>query len=76
MQKILPNEAYCSIYDSVADETKQMKRKGTDPVIVDFVSLDMKSKKKVRLTNYESFLFFVFFKSNISRIMMAGKHSI
>uniref|UniRef100_A0A1J3HB27 DNA-directed RNA polymerase subunit beta n=1 Tax=Noccaea caerulescens TaxID=107243 RepID=A0A1J3HB27_NOCCA len=43
-QKIYPNEPYCSIYDSVTNSTKPLKRKGTDPVIVDFVSLDMKSK--------------------------------
>ncbi|CAH8299301.1 unnamed protein product [Eruca vesicaria subsp. sativa] len=44
-QKIYPGEAYCTVYDEVTSEPKHMKRKGTDPVIVDFVSLDTKSKK-------------------------------
>ncbi|KAL0700208.1 hypothetical protein Bca4012_056330 [Brassica carinata] len=50
-QKVYPGETYCSIYDGVANEVKEMKRKGTDPVIVDFVSLDMKSKNHPQKAN-------------------------
>ncbi|XP_009102799.2 DNA-directed RNA polymerase I subunit 2 [Brassica rapa] len=50
-QKIYPNETYCSIYDGVTNDYKPMKRKGTDPVIVDFVSLDMKSKNHPQKAN-------------------------
>jgi DNA-directed RNA polymerase I subunit RPA2 len=50
-QKLYPDEPYCSIYDEVTNKTRHMKRKGTDPVIVDFVSVDMKSKKHPQRAN-------------------------
>lgn len=53
-QKIYPDEPYCSIYDEVTNSTRSMKRKGTDPVIVDFVSVDMKSKKHPQKVKFNS----------------------
>ncbi|KAL1205116.1 DNA-directed RNA polymerase I subunit 2 [Cardamine amara subsp. amara] len=50
-QKIYPDDPYCSIYDEVTNSVRTMKRKGTDPVIVDFVSVDMKSKKHPQKAN-------------------------
>ncbi|CAN8290752.1 unnamed protein product [Cochlearia groenlandica] len=45
-QKIYPDEPYYSIYDGSLNKIKTVKKKGTDPVIVDFVSLDMKTNKE------------------------------
>ncbi|XP_024007983.1 DNA-directed RNA polymerase I subunit 2 [Eutrema salsugineum] len=50
-QKIYPNEPYCSIHDGVTNSIKTIKRKGTDPVVVDFVSVDMKSKTHPQKAN-------------------------
>ncbi|VVA93013.1 unnamed protein product [Arabis nemorensis] len=50
-QKIYPNEPYCSIYDNITNSTKTLNRKGTDPVIVDFVSVDMQSKTHPQKAN-------------------------
>ncbi|EFH69848.1 hypothetical protein ARALYDRAFT_313639 [Arabidopsis lyrata subsp. lyrata] len=50
-QKIYPDEPYCRIYDEVTGKQRLMKGKGTDPVIVDFVSVDMKSKKHPQKAN-------------------------
>ncbi|XP_010460771.1 PREDICTED: DNA-directed RNA polymerase I subunit 2 isoform X1 [Camelina sativa] len=50
-QKIYPDEPYYSVYDEVTSRIRTTRRKGTDPVIVDFVSVDMKSKKHPQKAN-------------------------
>ncbi|XP_010520079.1 PREDICTED: DNA-directed RNA polymerase I subunit 2 [Tarenaya hassleriana] len=50
-QTIHPNEPYCSIHHEVTNSFKTMVRKGTEPVIVDYVAVDMKSKNHPRKVN-------------------------
>lgn len=45
---IRPNEPYCCIYDEVTSSTKTNKRKGSEPVIVDYVAVDVKNKKPLQ----------------------------
>ncbi|KAL6327673.1 hypothetical protein AAG906_022613 [Vitis piasezkii] len=40
-QMINPNEPYCSIYNEVTSSTRATKLKGSEPVIVDYVALDV-----------------------------------
>lgn len=48
---IQPDEPYCSIYDEVAGNTRNMKLKGSEAVIVDYVSVDVKNKKHPQKVN-------------------------
>ncbi|KAG7020194.1 DNA-directed RNA polymerase I subunit 2 [Cucurbita argyrosperma subsp. argyrosperma] len=50
-QMIKPDEPYCSIYDEVAGTTRNMKLKGSEPVFVDYVSVDVKNKKHPQKVN-------------------------
>ncbi|KAG6650617.1 DNA-directed RNA polymerase I subunit 2 isoform X1 [Carya illinoinensis] len=50
-QMIRPNEPYCCIYDEVTSSTKTNKRKGSEPVIVDYVAVDVKNKKPLQKVN-------------------------
>ncbi|KAL6327625.1 hypothetical protein AAG906_022046 [Vitis piasezkii] len=49
-QMINPNEPYCSIYNEVTSSTRATKLKGSEPVIVDYVALDVKNKKHPQKT--------------------------
>lgn len=48
---IQPDEPYCSIYDEVAGTTRTMKLKGSEAVIVDYVSVDVKNKNNPQKVN-------------------------
>lgn len=50
-QMINPNEPYCSIYNEVTSSTRATKLKGSEPVIVDYVALDVKNKKHPQKVN-------------------------
>ncbi|KAJ8755444.1 hypothetical protein K2173_019242 [Erythroxylum novogranatense] len=50
-QKIHPNEPYCSVYNEVTNTTRTNNRKGSDPVIVDYVAVDTKNKKYLQKVN-------------------------
>ncbi|XAR63561.1 DNA-directed RNA polymerase [Bertholletia excelsa] len=50
-QKINPNDPYCSIYDEVTSATKSTRLKGSEPVIVDYVAVDVKNKKHLQKAN-------------------------
>uniref|UniRef100_A0A2P2LTZ0 DNA-directed RNA polymerase n=1 Tax=Rhizophora mucronata TaxID=61149 RepID=A0A2P2LTZ0_RHIMU len=50
-QRIHPNEPYCSIYNEVTNTTRTNNRKGSDPVTVDYVAVDMKNKKHPQKVN-------------------------
>ena len=47
-QIIQPNEPYYCIYDEVTSSTKTYSRKGSEPVIVDYVAVDVKNKKHLQ----------------------------
>lgn len=47
-QMIRPNEPYCCIYDEVTSSIKPNKRKGSEPVIVDYVAVDGKNKNRLQ----------------------------
>ncbi|KAK7317376.1 hypothetical protein RJT34_01538 [Clitoria ternatea] len=44
-QLIQPDEPYCSIYNEATSSIRTMKRKGSEPVYVDYVAIDTKNKK-------------------------------
>lgn len=50
-QMIHPNQPYCSIYNEVTNTTRTNNRKGTEPVFVDYVAVDMKSKNNLQKVN-------------------------
>ncbi|GFZ02443.1 nuclear RNA polymerase A2 [Actinidia rufa] len=50
-QTINPDDPYCSIYDEVTGATKTTRLKGSEPVIVDYVAVDVKSKKQLQKAN-------------------------
>ncbi|XP_062174950.1 DNA-directed RNA polymerase I subunit 2 [Alnus glutinosa] len=50
-QMIRPNEPYCCIYDEVTSSTKTNRRKGSEPVIVDYVAVDVKNEKRLQKVN-------------------------
>uniref|UniRef100_A0A2N9HAJ0 DNA-directed RNA polymerase n=1 Tax=Fagus sylvatica TaxID=28930 RepID=A0A2N9HAJ0_FAGSY len=50
-QIIQPNEPYYCIYDEVTSSTKTYSRKGSEPVIVDYVAVDVKNKKHLQKAN-------------------------
>uniref|UniRef100_A0A2N9GSZ2 DNA-directed RNA polymerase n=1 Tax=Fagus sylvatica TaxID=28930 RepID=A0A2N9GSZ2_FAGSY len=47
-QIIQPNEPYYCTYDEVTSSTKTYSRKGSEPVIVDYVAVDVKNKKHLQ----------------------------
>ncbi|XP_062109933.1 DNA-directed RNA polymerase I subunit 2 [Humulus lupulus] len=50
-QTINPNEPFCCIYNEVTGDTRTSKKKGSEPAVVDYVSVDMKTKKHVYKAN-------------------------
>ncbi|KAA8537344.1 hypothetical protein F0562_026969 [Nyssa sinensis] len=50
-QTINPNEPYSSIYNEVTSTTKNTLLKGSEPVIVDYVAVDVKNKKQLQKVN-------------------------
>ncbi|KAG9150706.1 hypothetical protein Leryth_008151 [Lithospermum erythrorhizon] len=48
-KRINPDEPYCSIYNEIEGKTRLMKLKGSEPVTVDYVSVDMKTRKKANI---------------------------
>uniref|UniRef100_A0A5B7BLJ7 DNA-directed RNA polymerase subunit beta n=1 Tax=Davidia involucrata TaxID=16924 RepID=A0A5B7BLJ7_DAVIN len=50
-QAINPNEPYCSIYNEVTSTTRNTLLKGSEPAIVDYVSVDVKNKKQPQKVN-------------------------
>ncbi|KAG8391300.1 hypothetical protein BUALT_Bualt01G0173600 [Buddleja alternifolia] len=50
-QRIKPNEPYCSIYDAVTSNVRTTKLKGSEPVYVDYVAVDVKNKKNIQKAN-------------------------
>ncbi|CAK9159047.1 unnamed protein product [Ilex paraguariensis] len=51
-QRINPNEPYCSIYDEVTSTATTTKLKGSEPVIVDYVAVDVKNKKNLQKVSF------------------------
>jgi len=47
-QRINPNDPYCSIYDEITSATKNTILKGSEPVTVDYVAVDVKNKKQLQ----------------------------
>ncbi|KAI9111297.1 hypothetical protein K1719_017709 [Acacia pycnantha] len=50
-QMIKPEDPYCSVYDEAKSSTFTYKRKGSEPVYVDYVSVDVKNKKNLQKVN-------------------------
>lgn len=50
-QRINPNEPYCSIYNEITSQTTSMKLKGSEPVVVDYVAVDVKNKTHLQKAN-------------------------
>ncbi|XP_052192678.1 DNA-directed RNA polymerase I subunit 2-like [Diospyros lotus] len=50
-QRINPNDPYCSIYDEITSATKNTILKGSEPVTVDYVAVDVKNKKQLQKVN-------------------------
>ncbi|KAM7263040.1 hypothetical protein ACFE04_000723 [Oxalis oulophora] len=50
-QRLLPNDPYCSIYNMATNTAFINKRKGSEQVYVDYVSVDMKSKNHPQKVN-------------------------
>ncbi|KAH7548602.1 hypothetical protein JRO89_XS14G0177900 [Xanthoceras sorbifolium] len=46
-QMIHPGEPFCSIYDKTTNSWKTNSRKGSEPVFVDYVAVDMKNNKNL-----------------------------
>lgn len=60
-QMIKPDEPYCSVYNEVTNSTQVRKKKGSEPVYVDYVAVDVKNKKQLQkvslcLQIYNSYL--------------------
>ena len=47
-QMIRPDEPYCSIYNEVTSSVHTYKKKGSEPVYVDYVAVDVKNKKHLQ----------------------------
>lgn len=47
-QTINPNDPFCSIYDELTGNVRNMKRKGSGPAIVDYVSVGAKNKNTIQ----------------------------
>ncbi|XP_061348881.1 DNA-directed RNA polymerase I subunit 2 isoform X1 [Gastrolobium bilobum] len=50
-QMIRPDEPYCSIYNEITSSIHTYKRKGSEPVYVDYVAVDVKNKKHLQKVN-------------------------
>ncbi|XP_073226010.1 DNA-directed RNA polymerase I subunit 2-like isoform X2 [Cicer arietinum] len=50
-QMIWPDEPYCSTYNEVTNKTYLFKKKGSEPVYVDYVAVDTKTKKNLNKVN-------------------------
>ncbi|KAL0397530.1 UNVERIFIED_CONTAM: DNA-directed RNA polymerase I subunit [Sesamum calycinum] len=50
-QRISPNEPYCSIYNEITSKVTTNKLKGSEPVYVDYVAVDVKNKKHIQKAN-------------------------
>ncbi|KAK7256953.1 hypothetical protein RIF29_30575 [Crotalaria pallida] len=50
-QLIRPDEPYCSIYNEVSNSTHSFKKKASEPVYVDYVAVDGKTKKPFQKVN-------------------------
>ncbi|XP_057453596.1 DNA-directed RNA polymerase I subunit 2 isoform X2 [Lotus japonicus] len=50
-QMIRPDEPYCSIYNASTSSTHTLKKKGSEPVYVDYVAVDVKNKKDLQKVN-------------------------
>lgn len=50
-QTIKPNEPYCSIYNEVTSTSSSRKLKGSEPVTVDYVAIDVKNQKQLQKVN-------------------------
>ncbi|KAK4379648.1 hypothetical protein RND71_001510 [Anisodus tanguticus] len=50
-QRINPNEPYCTIYNEITSQTTSMKLKGSEPVVVDYVAVDVKNKTHLQKAN-------------------------
>ncbi|XP_047338761.1 DNA-directed RNA polymerase I subunit 2 [Impatiens glandulifera] len=50
-QTIYPGDPYYSVYNEVTGESRTFKLKGTEPVIVDYVSVDVKNKTHLQKAN-------------------------
>ncbi|MED6173335.1 DNA-directed RNA polymerase I subunit RPA2 [Stylosanthes scabra] len=50
-QLIRPDEPYCSIYNSERNSVQTLRKKGTEPVYVDYVAVDVKNKKDLQKVN-------------------------
>lgn len=57
-QTIKPYEPFCSIYNEVTGATRTMKRKGSERAVVDYVSINVKNKKKLQKVGSESLICF------------------
>ncbi|XP_022862473.1 DNA-directed RNA polymerase I subunit 2 [Olea europaea var. sylvestris] len=50
-QRINPNDPFYSIYDEVTSKVTNIKLKGSEPVVVDYVAVDVKNKKHLQKAN-------------------------
>ncbi|KAF7139126.1 hypothetical protein RHSIM_Rhsim07G0068800 [Rhododendron simsii] len=50
-QTLNPGDPYCSVYDEITNATKLTKLKGSEPVIVDYVAVDVKKRKQLQKVN-------------------------
>ncbi|XP_071715598.1 DNA-directed RNA polymerase I subunit 2-like [Rutidosis leptorrhynchoides] len=50
-QRLKPGDPYYTMYNEVTNTTYNQKLKGSEPVIVDYVALDVKSKKPLQKAN-------------------------
>ncbi|KAL4563574.1 hypothetical protein LXL04_027617 [Taraxacum kok-saghyz] len=50
-QKIKPGQPYCTLYNEATSSSFNQKLKGSEPVIVDYVAIDVKTKKQIQKAN-------------------------
>lgn len=50
-QTLNPGDPYCSVYDEITSSTKLTRLKGSEPVIVDYVAVDVKKRKQLQKVN-------------------------
>lgn len=65
MQRINPNEPYYSVYNEITNQTKSIKLKGSESVIVDYVAVDAKTKNNIQKVSYRiTFMHLIFLSSS------------
>lgn len=65
MQRINPNEPYYSVYNEITSETKSIKLKGSESVVVDYVAVDTKTKNNIQKVSYKiAFAHLIFLSSS------------